>query len=33
MILEPCSGLIQQVLSAQDLITYYHVLGEPIGDV
>ena len=31
MILNRCHGLIQQVLSAQDFITYFHVLGEPIG--
>ena len=33
MVLNRCSGLIQQVLSAQDFITYFHVLGEPIGVV
>jgi hypothetical protein len=33
MILNRCSGLIQQVLSAQDFITYFHVLGTPIGTV
>ena len=33
MLLDPCSGLVQQVLSAQDLITYYHVLQQPLGAV
>jgi hypothetical protein len=33
MILNRCTGLIQQVLSVQDFITYFHVLGEPIGTV
>ena len=33
MVLNRCSGLIQQVLSAQDFITYFHILGEPIGVV
>ncbi|KAK3669744.1 hypothetical protein LTR78_010372 [Recurvomyces mirabilis] len=33
MLLDPCSGLVQQILSAQDLITYYHVLQQPLGTV
>ncbi|KAK0930958.1 hypothetical protein LTR48_006479 [Friedmanniomyces endolithicus] len=33
LLLDPCSELIEQVLSAQDLITYYHELGVYVGTV
>ncbi|KAK3699776.1 hypothetical protein LTR37_016285 [Vermiconidia calcicola] len=32
-LLDPCSGRMSQVLSAQDLITYFHIVGTPISIV